>query len=199
MRQLTEEEIKKGWEIHNKIKNHDFRKKPELYLLDEYENLIYNQMYKLVCGYSVKDIVTNENGKKVYEYAFHNLEKKICNVSWAKEPQRISIDIWSNPNIALINEAIHDHNGIKWRLSSAWRNGDDAKVKILLSKYIETTELMLMVFHKLLEGLEVSEIKYPKDNNVNGTYSYVRFERNPRFNNYWTPFWANQEGFYVEE
>lgn len=197
MRGLNEEEIKKGWAIHDQIKNHDFRKTPELYLLEEYDDLFAHKLYDIVCGWGKRDIVTNENGEKVYEYSFCKLERKVCNVSWSNKPESISIEVWSDPNIALINYAIHDYNGIRWRLSSRWKNGGD--VKVLLSKYIETTELMLMIFHKLLEGEEVSEVKYPKDNSVDGTYSYVQFVRNPKFDNYWTYPWANKEGFYVED
>lgn len=196
MRQLNEEELKKGWEIHNKIKNHDFRKQPELYLMDEYEDLIYNHMYVLVSGWRAKDIVTNEKGEKVYEYSFHNLERCLCNVSWSKKPETISIDVWSNPNMALINDAIHDFNGIRWRLKSVWKSGGDTT--ILLGKFIETTELMLMIFHKLLEGEEITEVKYPKDNSIPGTYSFYQYVRNPKFNNNWTYPWAAKEGFYVE-
>jgi len=196
MRQLTEEEIIKGWGIHNKIKNHDFRKCPELYLMEEYEDLIYNKMVGLINGWSVKDIVTNENGEKVYEGAFCNLKRELCNVSWSKKPEMISIEVWSNPNIALINDAVHDFNGIRWSLQSIWKSGGDIKIK--LSKFIETTELMLMIFHKLLEGEEITEIKYPRNNNIDGTYTYYKYERNPRFDNYWTQPWANKEGFYVD-
>ncbi len=201
MRQLTEEEIKKGWIIHDKIKNHDFRKQPELYLLEEYENLVYKQLYELVCGWSVKDIVTNENGEKVYEYAFHNLEEETCNVSWSSTPQTISIDVWSNPNIALINDAIHDFNGIRWRLRSRWNSMgiDDPITQILLGKFIETVELMLMLFHSLLDGVEITEVKYPKDNSNKDSYVLYRYERNPRFNNNWTYPCFNKEGFYVNE
>ena len=196
MRQLNEEELKKGWEIHNKIKNHDFRKQPELYLMDEYEDLIYNKMYVLVSGWRAKDIVTNENGEKVYEYSFHNLERRLCNVSWSNKPETISIDVWSNPNMALINDAIHDFNGIRWRLKSVWKSGGDTTV--LLGKFIETTELMLMIFHKLLEGEDITEVKYPKDNSIPGTYSFYQYVRNPKFNNNWTYPWFANEGFYVE-
>lgn len=196
MRGLTEEEIKKGWIIHDQIKNHDFRKMPEQYLLEEYDDLIKHKLYDFICGWGKKDIVTNKNGEKVYEHSFCKLERKLCNISWSNKPEMISIDVWSNPNIALINEAMHDYNGIRWRLASIWRSGGD--IKVVLSKYIETTELMLMIFHKLLDGEEISEVKYPKNNGVNGAYSYVKFVRNPRFNNYWTHAWAAKEGFYVD-
>lgn len=194
MRQLTEEEIKKGWQIHNQIKNHDFRKSPELYLLEEYDELISKKMCGLISGWSVEDIVTNENGEKVHEKAFLNSQRKVCNVSWSSKPEKIWIDVWSNPNIALINYAIHDYNGIRWRLASEWRAGHD--IKILLGKYIETTELMLMIFHKLLQGEIISEIKFPRE--CGDSYEYVQFIRNPKFNNYWTRDWAAKEGFYVD-
>lgn len=197
MRQLTEEEIKKGWIIHDKIKNHDFRKCPELYLMEEHEDLIYHQMYDLICGWRVEDIVTDENGEKKYQKAFVKLERKVCNVSWSKKPEMISIEVWSNPNIALINDAIHDFNGIRWKLRSIWKSGGD--INILLGKFIETSELMLMIFHKLLEGDEITVIKYPRDNSVKNTYSEYQYVRNPKFDNYWTASWAAKEGFYVED
>lgn len=195
--QLTQEEIKQGWLIHDQIKNHPFRKCPELYMFDEYADLI-KKMTDFVCGWIVEDIVTNENGEKVYEKAFVNVKRNLlCNVSWANEPKRINIEVWSNPNIAIINDAVHDYNGIKWRLKYRWSKGDD--VRVTLGKYIEMSELMLMLFHRLLEGEEIAEVQLPKDDSVEGTHELYKYVRNPKFDNYWTYPWATKEGFYVED
>ena len=175
---LTDDEKEKGWLIHDSIKNHDFRKKPEKYLFEKYNDLIY-KMHNLFCGYNKK-----EN--------FHSVERRECIVKWSKYPQMIAIDLWTIPNIALINEMMHDYNGIKWRLSSKLTSGEDAH--ILMSKYIEMTELMLMVFHKLLEGDIVSEIKYPTDNNTEDSRTYVCFTKNKMFDNLWTKnYFLNKE------
>ena len=42
IKEVLEEDIKKGRVLHDKIKNHLFRKTPELYLLDEYAQLFEN-------------------------------------------------------------------------------------------------------------------------------------------------------------
>ena len=49
--QPTEEDLKKLRILHDKIKNHDFRKGPEKYLLDEYANLLDHEVIAYIGRY----------------------------------------------------------------------------------------------------------------------------------------------------
>lgn len=188
--ELTQEEIKKGWILHNKAKNHPFRKDPQLYLLDEYKDILMD-MYHLVALYKIESEKT-VNGKHVTIHMFHDAVSKMLNVPWSKEPQRVTIDIWSNPGIAIINEAIHDLNAITWTLRYSWHHVEEIGHQEVLGRFIEYTETFLMVFHKLLEGIEVNNVKFPKQ--TGDRYTEYIFVQNPRYNNLWTyPFYLKDE------
>lgn len=45
---ISQETLSKLRELHDKIKNHEFRKSPEKYLLDEYFNLYDDDILELI-------------------------------------------------------------------------------------------------------------------------------------------------------
>lgn len=191
---LTGEEKKKAWELHDNIKNHEFRAQPKNYLLEDYGDLIYNGITKLFGGW-----LEDENG----EYRFEDIIHKARWVSWQKEPydtkenRGCGINVWSNPNIALLNDSIHDFNGIRWWLRGIWKESADPQTyQVLLGKLIETSEIQLMLLHKLLEGVDITTMKFPKDNQLVGSYTEYSYVQNPRFGNLWTREWFNKDEIY---
>jgi len=190
---LTETEIKEGWNLHNKIKYHDFRKDPQPYLFDEYVEE-FKKLFKLFPAYTPDGEYIDENGFTRFTYPFREGDKKMCNVTWSSKPQSIYIDRWSIPNIALLSESIHDFNAIVSFLRSSFASKTD--YNMLLAKFIEMTEIQLMLVHSLLEGKLVSSVKFPKP--YKDGYNEVTLIQNPLFDGSWTfPCYA-EESLYVK-
>lgn len=171
--------------IHDKIKNHPFRKTLERYLLDEYFDLYDKDLLKIIGRYVYNDYELTNNGEYLYYRYVHDrwLHYKDKNYKDGYFHYHDNTEIWSNPNIALINEAYHDLRGIKWTLKSNWEKSDYLKKKYL-GRFIETTEKMLTILHALINGVEINEMDYPKEHNDGQTH--YKFVRNPLYDNDWT-------------
>lgn len=181
---ITPEVISKLQVLHDKIKNHPFRKSLERYLLDEYFEL-YDKKLLDIIGRYIYDTYELSN-KNIYLYY-----RSVCD-RWLHYKDKSFKDgyfhykdvteIWANPNIALINEAYHDLRGIKWSLVSNWNN-DFYKQKYL-GRFVETTEKMLTILHALIDGVEITEMDFPKE--YREGYTHYKFVRNPLYDNDWT-------------
>ena len=182
---ITEETLSKLKVIHDKIKNHPFRKTLERYLLDEYFDLYDRDLLKIIGRYEYNDYELTNNGEYLY-YRYVSdrwLHYKDENYKGGYYHYHDNTEIWSNPNIALINEAYHDLRGIKWTLKSNWEKSDYLKKKYL-GRFIETTEKMLTILHALINGVEISEMDYPKEYKDGQTH--YKFVQNPLYDNDWT-------------
>jgi hypothetical protein len=181
---ITEKTFLELKKIHDKIKNHEFRKSPEKWLLDDYFDL-YD---RTLCDNIGRYVYDTDELAKGCSYLYYRsvsdrwLHYKDSHSKDGYYHYRDSAEIWANPNIALINEAYHDLRGIKWSLKSNWDN--DFYQKKYLGKFIETTEKMLTVLHALIEGVEITEMSYPKEFREGQTH--YKFVRNPLYDNDWT-------------
>ena len=182
---ITEETLSKLKVIHDKIKNHPFRKTLDRYLLDEYFDLYDRDLLKIIGRYEYNDYeLTNKGEYLYYRYVSDRwLHYKDENYKGGYYHYHDNTEIWSNPNIALINEAYHDLRGIKWTLKSNWEKSDYLKKKYL-GRFIETTEKMLTILHALINGVEISEMDYPKEYKDGQTH--YKFVKNPLYDNDWT-------------
>ena len=182
---ITEKTLERLRALHDKMKEHPFRKGPERYLLEEYFNL-YNKDLLEIIGRYVNDTYELEQ-KGIYLYYRYVRDRWLHYKDDSFEDGYFhfndNAEIWANPNIALINEAYHDLRGIKWSLVSNWDN-DFYKQKYL-GKFIETTEKMLMILHALIDGADITEIDYPKEREYGGQTHY-KMIKNPLYDNDWT-------------
>lgn len=177
----TSEDLEKGRELHDKIKNHPFRLCPQIQHLDEYVKLfdLANNLF----GRYVLDYFDHDTLKNVYKY--HTVEKEDRYDGDNKYTHYV--DIWSNPTIALLDESMHDLRSISMKLKWYWK--DDTFRKGYLGSFIETTEIWLQLLHRLIEGVEINEISFPKDKfSYDGKYEYkfYKYVKNPKYNNNWT-------------
>lgn len=177
----NKEDIEKGKILHDKIKSHQFRFEPQLYLLEEYDELI-EDIQRLFSRYD-EECFDKETWKTTYKYHRVEFEKRTDKYGEYMH----TIDIWSNPTIALINEAMHDYCGIMMYLKCNWEN--DFYRKHYLPKYIEMTETLLQLLHKLIDGEIVSECSFPKKQmhfKKENDYTHYKYARNGKYNNEWT-------------
>lgn len=181
---LTDDELKRGWELHDAVKNHPYRVSFEPALMEEYGDLV-SKMIQMVATY-----VQDPDGT----YPFHDYVKTPIKETW-REGSPIGdlyIDVYSNPNIGLLNMSVHDYNGLKWSLASSYKTNSFCEVK--KRKFIETTELQLMIFHKLLLGEEITTISFPDDRGYGDSHKTYTLAKNPHFDNWWThECWLNDE------
>ena len=199
MKPITKETITKLTILHDKIKNHPFRKSLERYLLDEYFEL-YDKKLLDIIGRYVYDTyeLSNKNiylyYRSVYDRWLHYKDKRYKDGYFHYKDVT---EIWANPNIALINEAYHDLRGIKWSLASNWDN--DFYRQKYLGKFVETTEKMLTILHALIDGVEITEMDFPKE--YEEGYTHYKFVRNSLYDNDWTlekylhKEWWEDEGY----
>lgn len=181
---ITEETLSKLKVIHDKIKNHPFRTTLENYLLQEYFDL-YDRELCYVIGKYVYDSykLSNEGVYLFFRYVRDRwLHYKDDSFEDGYYHSNDVTEIWANPNIALINEAYHDLRGIKWRLVANWDN--DFYKKEYLGKFVETTEKMLTILHALIDGVEITEMDFPKEHRDGQTH--YKFVKNPLYDNDWT-------------
>lgn len=178
----NKEDIEKGKVLHDKIKAHPFRLEPQLYLLDEYDELI-NNISRLFSRYS--ELGVDENYRTLYKY--HRLEfvtEKIKDVHGNETEYENPIDIWSNPTIALINEAMHDYRELHISLKLNWDN--DFLRKKFLEKYIETSEKLLQLLHRVIKNEITTELSFPKTRFYEKEQTIYKYVQNPKYNNDWT-------------
>ena len=184
MKPISKETINELSLLHDKIKNHPFRKNPELYLLDEYYELCDKGLDNVIGRYVYDTYELSREG--IYLY-YRYVRDRWLHYKDSSYPDGYfhfndTAEIWSNPNIALINESFHDLRGIKWALKSNWDN--DFYKKKYLGKFIETTEKNLTILHALIGGIDITEMNYPKEHREG--YTNYKFVRNPLYDNDWT-------------
>ena len=181
---ISQETLSELRVLHDKIKNHPFRKAFEKDLLDEYYDLIDKKLCDIIGRY-VYDTYELSN-KGIYLYYRYVRDRWLHYKSKDHEDGYFhfndNAEIWANPNIALINEAYHDLRGIKWSLKSNWDN-DFYKQKYL-GRFIETTEKILTILHALIDGIEITEMDFPKEHREGQTH--YKFVKNPLYDNDWT-------------
>ena len=182
-KELLKEDFEKLKTLHDKIKNHEFRKNPQLYLLDEYAKLFED----------VNDILTgwdwdNVHYQHVYRY-YRYVKDRTLHYLIPGSPDgyhhyKDGAEIYTHPNIALINYAMHDFRGITWKLKVDWKNHN--LFKSLFGKFIETTEKMLMILHNLINGEMITSMSFPYESTFDDRQCTYEMVQNPHYNNDWT-------------
>ena len=191
----SEEDLKKLRILHDKIKNHNFRKSPEKYLLDEYFDLLDHEVMNYIgqfC-YPEYDEVNNKWNYRYYRWVRDRwLHYKDSSKPDGYFHYNDDAEIWSNPNIGLYNEAMHDYRDIKWSLKSNWDN--EYWYKYYFAKFTETSEKLLMILHALIDGVQITEMSFPKPRKTDQTeYKMIQ---NPLYDNDWTlPKYLHKEWY----
>ena len=181
------EDLDKLRVLHDRIKNHEFRKNPQKYLLDEYAELFDHDVLDIIGMYAFKEIDENYNRK--YLYYRHVRDRWIhFKDSHSKDGYFHYNDlseIWSNPNIALYNYAMHDFRGIKSSLKCNWDN--DYWYRHYFERFTETAEKLLILVHKLIDGQLITEMKFPtQEGSFDRKYIEYKLVQNPHYDNDWT-------------
>ena len=181
------EDLDKLRVLHDRIKNHEFRKNPQKYLLDEYAELFDHEVLNIIGMFVFKEIDEHYNRK--YLYYRHVKDRWLHFKSSTSEDGYFHYndlaEIWSNPNIALYNYAMHDFRGIKDSLYSNWDN--DYWYKHYFERFTETAEKLLILVHKLIDGQLITEMKFPTEmGSFDQKYTEYKLVRNPHYDNDWT-------------
>jgi len=182
-KEILKEDLDKCKVLHDKIKNHEFRKNPQLYLLDEYAKL-FEEVNNALEEYDLDDHGYN----MVYRY-YRYVKDRMLHYKTSDSPDgyfhyQDGAEIYANPNIALINYAMHDFRGIWWKLRENWNS--QGVFKDLYGKFTETTEKMLMILHNLIDGELVTSISYPVERLFSKDQCTYKMVQNPHYDNDWT-------------
>ena len=180
----SKEDMDKLRILHDKIKNHEFRKSPEKYLLDEYAELLDHSAMEIIGRYVYDD--RDNRTYKYYRYEHDRMKHFIdSNSPDGYFHYKDTSEIWSNPNIALYNEAMHDFRGIWWSLRANWDNG--FWHSHYFGRFTETAEKLLILMHKLIDGELITEMDFPTEKgSFDKKYTKYKFVQNPHYNNDWT-------------
>ena len=121
LKEVLQEDLEKGRILHDKIKNHLFRKSPERYLLDEYAKLFED--VNDVFGAYVHEEYDNENHCWKYRY-YRSVRDRWLHYVCSSNPDGYfhyndAAEIYTNPNIAIMDYAMHDFRGILWKLQDS--------------------------------------------------------------------------------
>lgn len=182
-KEILKEDLDKCKVLHDKIKNHEFRKNPQLYLLDEYAKL-FEEVNNTLEEYDLDDHGYNMV-HRYYRYVKDRmLHYKTSDSSDGYFHYQDGAEIYANPNIALINYAMHDFRGIWWKLRENWNS--QGVFKDLYGKFTETTEKMLMILHNLIDGELVTSISYPVERLFSKDQCTYKMVQNPNYDNDWT-------------
>ena len=183
----SKEDLDKLRILHDKIKNHEFRKNPQKYLLDEYAELLDHDVLDII-GMYVHDHLDEHYQwtYKYYRYVFDRMKHfKDSHSPDGYFHYKDAAEIWSNPNIGIYNEAMHDFRGIKESLKSNWDN--DFWHKHYFGRFTETAEKLLILIHKLIDGELITEMKFPTQRgSFDQKYTEYKFIQNPHYDNDWT-------------
>lgn len=182
-KEILKEDLEKVTILHNKIKNHEFRKNPQLYLLGEYVNL-FEDVNNILKGWNWDDT----HYQIVYKY-YRYVKDRTLHYLNSNSPDGYShykdgAEIYAHPNIALIDYAMHDFRGLTWKLKTHWNN--PTLFKPLFGKFTETTEKMLMILHNLINGEMITSISFPYENTFSKEQSTYEMVQNPHYDNDWT-------------
>ena len=181
----SKEDIQKLQILHDKIKNHEFRKNPQQYLLDEYANL-FEDVNKVIGRYSFEKINPTTYER---EYLYYRTVKD--RILHYKDSHFADgwfhcndvAEIFSNPTIAIMDYAMHDFRGIKWKLNHYWNT---TSFKDAFARFTETTEILLSMLHRLIEGELVTKVSFPVETLYSKNYSTYEMVKNPLYDNDWT-------------
>ena len=186
IKEVLEEDIKKGRVLHDKIKNHLFRKAPELYLLDEYAQL-FEDVNDIFGRYSHEEYDREHNCWN-YRY-YRGVKDRWLHYISSNHPDGYFhfndiAEIYTNPNIAIMDYAMHDFRGIWWKLKSNWDN--PTLYKDNYARFTETTEKILMLLHNLIDGELVTSMSFPAERSFSEDQYTYKMVQNPLYDNDWT-------------
>ena len=182
--QLLKEDIEPAKTLYNTIVNHKFNKKQTKKLLDEYDEYI-EDIHRLL------DYPNHYNlDKHVYEYKYFryiNIPTEFVDKSTGDIIQSHKhVEIWSIPNVGILESAMHDYRHIKSTMKFRW--DDEKERERLLNLYKITCEKILYVFSELINGRYVTKMEFPIENpwsrlGPNKVFEYVQ---NPKYDLDWT-------------
>lgn len=182
-KEVLQEDLDKCKILHDKIKGHEFRKNPQRYLLDEYAGL-FEDVNDICAEFDWDD----KSYQRIYRY-YRYVNDRTLHYLKSDSPDGYfhlngGAEIYTHPNLALINYAMHDFRGIWWRLKSNWDR--PAFFKDLYGRFTETTEKMLMILHNLINGEMITSISFPYERSFSKEQSTYEMVRNPHYDNDWT-------------
>ena len=186
IKEVLEEDIKKGRVLHDKIKNHLFRKTPELYLLDEYAQL-FEDVNDIFGRYSHEEYDREHNCWN-YRY-YRGVKDRWLHYISSNHPDGYFhfndiAEIYTNPNIAIMDYAMHDFRGIWWKLKSNWDT--PTLYKDNYGRFTETTEKILMLLHNLIDGELITSMSFPAERSFSEDQHTYKMVQNPLYDNDWT-------------
>lgn len=207
----SKEDLEKGKILHDQIKNHIFRKAPELYLLDEYTSL-FDKVFDLFSRYAGGGY-NSSTGERTYLYYRWVRDRWLHYKDSRSEDGYFhfndAAEIFSNPMIAILDYAIHDFNDLKYQLKCHWKknniNDETSSVTMKIFRtFIEYSEKVLLLIHRIVDGDFITEYSFPSAN-IHKTEPVVyKMVLNPLYNNDWTlekylhRVWYEDKG-YVDE
>ena len=182
-KEILQEDLDKCKILHDKIKNHEFRKNPQLYLLEEYAKL-FEEVDDALTVFDWDDVTYT----RVYRY-YRYVKDRMLHYKMSDSPDgyfhyQDGAEIYANPNFGLINYAMHDFRGIWWKLKANWDS--QTVFKDLYGRFTETTEKMLMLLHNLINGELVTSISYPVERLFSKDQCTYKMVQNPHYDNDWT-------------
>ena len=186
LKEVLKEDLEQGRILHDKIKNHLFRKNPELYLLDEYAQLFED--VNDIFGAYVHEEYDNENHCWKYRY-YRSVRDRWLHYVCSSNPDGYfhfndAAEIYTNPNIAIMDYAMHDFRGIWWKLKSNWDS--PTLYKDNYARFTETTEKILMLLHNLIDGELVTSMSFPVERSFSKDQCTYKMVQNPLYDNDWT-------------
>lgn len=178
-KEILKEDLEKVKILHDKIKSHEFRKNPQMYLLDEYAEL-FEDANNIFTGWDWDNV----NYQRVYKYHRYVQDRTLHYVR-SNSPDgyyhyKDGAEIYTHPNIA----SMHDFRGLKWKLKADWNN--PYLFKPLFGKFIETTEKMLMILHNLINGEMITSMSFPCEGAFTDEQYTYEMVQNPHYDNNWT-------------
>lgn len=182
--QLLKEDIEPAKTLYNTIVNHKFNKKQTKKLLDEYDEYI-EDIHRLLNKPNHYNLE-----KYVYEYKYFryiNIPTEFVDKSTGNIIQSHKhVEIWSIPNVGILESAMHDYRHIKSTMKFRW--DDEKERERLLNLYKITCEKILYVFSELINGRYVTKMEFPVENpwsrlGPNKVFEYVQ---NPKYDFDWT-------------
>lgn len=182
LRELTHTDKERLSYLHDKIKNHDFRKNPTLDKLREYKELLDTNLLRIIGQWS-------ESGEKYYMYVKD--QKFIID---GKEESR-GVEVWGNPIIGILNNVQHDYRSINMEFSYSWKRSMESpdvtykyRLETYREKFYQMSETMLTLIHFLIEDRELAEATFPGERSYSKDTHY-EFVKNPKYDNLWTKKW----------
>lgn len=186
LKEIDKEDLDKARILHDKIKNHLFRKSPEKYLLDEYAQLFED--VNDVIGRYVGEEYDEENHDWKYKYYrwvrdrwLHYRERNFKDGYFHFND---TAEIFTNPNIAIMDYEMHDFRAILWKLKNNW---DSPSLHAdSYGRFTEITEGILTVLHSLINGELIATMKFPSTQSFSTDCCTYEMVQNPLYDNDWT-------------